>query len=165
MPTRDAHLQFQAWAEQYGPVYSLILGTKTMIVLSSHEAVKGMFLSQMARHRGRPIVLTESPKNFLIAVQLYTGNQWQRYPQTLVANTLKRSPGCIPCGNSCIKRHEVAHNALWTKMENDPQSAAFNATCHCGQTLCPLSKPGIQTDAAGDPGPPRGLDGKPSALQ
>jgi len=45
MPTRDAHLQFQAWAEQYGPVYSLILGTKTMIVLSSHEAVKGVFLS------------------------------------------------------------------------------------------------------------------------
>lgn len=46
MPTRDAHLQFKAWAEQYGPVYSLILGTKTMIVLSSHEAVKGVYPSQ-----------------------------------------------------------------------------------------------------------------------
>lgn len=40
MPTRDAHLQFEKWAREYGPVYSLMLGTKTMIVLSSDEAVK-----------------------------------------------------------------------------------------------------------------------------
>lgn len=40
MPTRDAHLQFEKWAREYGPVYSLILGTKVLIVLSSDEAVK-----------------------------------------------------------------------------------------------------------------------------
>lgn len=40
MPLRDAHLQFQKWAQQYGSIYSLILGTKTLIVLSSDEAVK-----------------------------------------------------------------------------------------------------------------------------
>ncbi|OTB02535.1 hypothetical protein M426DRAFT_62206 [Hypoxylon sp. CI-4A] len=40
MPDRDVHLQFQKWAQEYGPVYSLILGTKTMIVLSSDHAIK-----------------------------------------------------------------------------------------------------------------------------
>ncbi|KPI40314.1 Fumitremorgin C synthase [Cyphellophora attinorum] len=40
MPTRDAHLQFEKWAREYGPVYSLMLGTKVMIVLSSDTAVK-----------------------------------------------------------------------------------------------------------------------------
>ena len=40
MPTRDAHRQFEKWAREYGPVYSLILGTKALIVLSSDEAVK-----------------------------------------------------------------------------------------------------------------------------
>ncbi|KIW99740.1 uncharacterized protein Z518_11153 [Rhinocladiella mackenziei CBS 650.93] len=40
MPKRDAHLQFEKWAREYGPVYSLILGTKVLIVLSSDEAVK-----------------------------------------------------------------------------------------------------------------------------
>lgn len=40
MPTRDAHLQFEKWAREYGPVYSLILGTKVLIVLSSDAAVK-----------------------------------------------------------------------------------------------------------------------------
>lgn len=42
MPTRDAHLQFEKWARQYGPVYSLILGTKTLVVLSSDKAVKDL---------------------------------------------------------------------------------------------------------------------------
>lgn len=42
MPLRDAHLQFEKWAREYGPIYSLILGTKTLIVLSSGEAVKDL---------------------------------------------------------------------------------------------------------------------------
>jgi hypothetical protein len=40
MPTRDVHLQLQTWAQKYGPVYSLIFGTQTLIVLSNGEAVK-----------------------------------------------------------------------------------------------------------------------------
>ncbi|KAI9870839.1 MAG: hypothetical protein M1830_003744, partial [Pleopsidium flavum] len=42
MPTHDAHKQFQKWAEEYGPVYSLILGTQTWIVLSSGVAVRDL---------------------------------------------------------------------------------------------------------------------------
>jgi hypothetical protein len=42
MPSRDAHLQFEKWAREYGPIYSLMLGTKTLIVLSSDEAVKDL---------------------------------------------------------------------------------------------------------------------------
>ncbi|KAL3476681.1 cytochrome P450 [Aspergillus californicus] len=42
MPTRDAHLQFEKWAREYGPIYSLMLGTQCMIILSSDEAVKDL---------------------------------------------------------------------------------------------------------------------------
>ncbi|KAL5360220.1 cytochrome P450 [Aspergillus floccosus] len=42
MPTCDAHLQFQQWAREYGPIYSLILGSKVLVVLSSDEAVKSL---------------------------------------------------------------------------------------------------------------------------
>ncbi|KAI1773434.1 cytochrome P450 [Hypoxylon cercidicola] len=31
MPNKKGHLQFQKWAEEYGPIYSLILGTQVMI--------------------------------------------------------------------------------------------------------------------------------------
>jgi len=39
MPSRDVHLQYKKWADEYGPIYSVILGTKIVIVLSSDETV------------------------------------------------------------------------------------------------------------------------------
>jgi hypothetical protein len=42
MPTRDAHLQFEKWARRYDPVYSLILGTRTIIFMSSDKAIKDL---------------------------------------------------------------------------------------------------------------------------
>lgn len=42
MPTRDLHVQLKKWADEYGPVYSLILGTKTLVVLSSADASKDL---------------------------------------------------------------------------------------------------------------------------
>ena len=53
MPTRDAHLQFQQWAKEYGDVYSLMLGTKTLIVLSSDEAVKELLDRRSANFSDR----------------------------------------------------------------------------------------------------------------
>lgn len=53
MPTRDAHLQFEKWAREYGPVYSLMLGTKVLIVLSSDEAVKELLDKRSAIYSDR----------------------------------------------------------------------------------------------------------------
>ncbi|KIV84705.1 hypothetical protein PV11_00473 [Exophiala sideris] len=54
MPARDGHLQFQKWAKEYGPVYSVILGTKTFIVLSSPEAVKDLLDKRSNIYSSRP---------------------------------------------------------------------------------------------------------------
>jgi len=54
MPHRNAHLQFQKWAETYGPVYSLMLGRKVAIVLSSDTAVKDLLDKRSAIYSGRP---------------------------------------------------------------------------------------------------------------
>ncbi|KAK1782024.1 cytochrome P450 [Copromyces sp. CBS 386.78] len=53
MPSKDVHLQFEKWAREYGPVYSLILGTKVLIVLSGDRAVKDLLdkKSNMYSHR------------------------------------------------------------------------------------------------------------------
>ncbi|KAI1061390.1 hypothetical protein LB507_011315 [Fusarium sp. FIESC RH6] len=53
MPKRDAHLQFRKWADEYGPVYSLILGTKPFIVLSSAQAVKDLLDKKSALYSDR----------------------------------------------------------------------------------------------------------------
>lgn len=53
MPSHDAHLQFEKWAREYGPIYSLMLGTKCMIVISSEDAVKELLdrRSRIYSHR------------------------------------------------------------------------------------------------------------------
>ncbi|KAG9603021.1 putative cytochrome P450, partial [Aureobasidium melanogenum] len=53
MPKRDAHLQFQKWANEYGPIYSLMLGTRVLIVLSSDQAVKDLLDKRSAIYSAR----------------------------------------------------------------------------------------------------------------
>lgn len=53
-PSKDIHIQFQKWAREYGPVYSLVLGTKLMIVLSSDEAVKELMDRRSDLYSDRP---------------------------------------------------------------------------------------------------------------
>jgi hypothetical protein len=53
MPARDIHKQFQSWAKTYGPVYSLILGTQVIVVLSSAEAVKELLDKRSAIYSSR----------------------------------------------------------------------------------------------------------------
>jgi hypothetical protein len=52
-PKRDVHLQYQEWAKEYGPIYSLILGTKTMIVLSGSELVRDLLDKRSAIYSDR----------------------------------------------------------------------------------------------------------------
>jgi hypothetical protein len=40
IPLEKAHKRFEKWAQEYGPIYSLILGTQVLIVLSTDQAVR-----------------------------------------------------------------------------------------------------------------------------
>lgn len=80
MPKEKGHIQFQKWAEEYGPVYSLILGTKVMIVLSSDKAIKDlldkrsniyssrpdMYLGQVVSGNNRMLLMVSEPDMTLI---------------------------------------------------------------------------------------------------
>ncbi|PYH46717.1 cytochrome P450 [Aspergillus saccharolyticus JOP 1030-1] len=48
------HLQFEKWSREYGPIYSLVLGTRTMIVLNSAQAVKDLLDRRGAIYSSRP---------------------------------------------------------------------------------------------------------------
>ncbi|RYP69934.1 hypothetical protein DL771_005794 [Monosporascus sp. 5C6A] len=54
VPREKVHLQFQKWAEEYGPVYSLILGTKVLVVLSSDQAIKDLLDKRSGIYSSRP---------------------------------------------------------------------------------------------------------------
>ncbi|KAI0174355.1 putative cytochrome P450 [Pestalotiopsis sp. NC0098] len=54
IPQEKRHLQFEKWAREYGPIYSLMLGTKVMIVLSSDLAIKDLIDKRGAIYSSRP---------------------------------------------------------------------------------------------------------------
>ncbi|KAH8728171.1 cytochrome P450 [Phaeosphaeriaceae sp. PMI808] len=54
MPKERAWLQFQKWADEYGPVYSLIVGTKVMVILSSDQVVKDLLDKRSNIYSSRP---------------------------------------------------------------------------------------------------------------
>ncbi|OJD35711.1 cytochrome p450 [Diplodia corticola] len=53
IPSENQHEQFQKWAKQYGPIYSLIMGTKTLIVLNNDQVVKDLLDKRSAIYSDR----------------------------------------------------------------------------------------------------------------
>ncbi|KAK8060326.1 cytochrome P450 [Apiospora saccharicola] len=54
VPKENPHLQMKKWAEEYGPVFSLMLGTQATIVLSSDQAVKDLLDKRGSIYNSRP---------------------------------------------------------------------------------------------------------------
>ncbi|KAF2141081.1 uncharacterized protein K452DRAFT_272908 [Aplosporella prunicola CBS 121167] len=79
MPTHDSHKQFAAWAQEYGPIYSLILGTKTVIVLSDGQGVKDLLDRRSASYSDRMdmYVGTELCSGGLRLLLMRYGAQWR----------------------------------------------------------------------------------------
>ncbi|RYP88811.1 hypothetical protein DL769_000225 [Monosporascus sp. CRB-8-3] len=82
------HLQFQKWAEEYGPVYSLILGTKVLVVLSSDQAIKDLLDKRSGIYSSRPEMYLGSMVGggFRMLLMEY-GETWRRI-RKIVQNSL-----------------------------------------------------------------------------
>ena len=78
MPTRDIHLQLEKWAREYGPIYSLILGTQTMIVLNTDEAVKELLdrRSNIYSHRQEMYIGQTLCSGDLRLLMMVSRTQW-----------------------------------------------------------------------------------------
>lgn len=87
MASRDSHLQLEKWAREYGPIYSLILGTTVVIVLSSDKAVKDLLDKRSGKYSHRQ--------------DMYMG-------QTIGSGGLRvlMMVGFFPPGNSLHREHE-----------------------------------------------------------
>ncbi|KAI1380627.1 cytochrome P450 [Hypoxylon crocopeplum] len=98
MPKKKGHLQFQKWAEEYGPVYSLILGTQVMIVLSSDKAIKDLLDKRSNIYSSRTeLYLTNILSGGQRVAMMEYGGRW-RMLRGLIHNSLniKTSRAYVP---------------------------------------------------------------------
>ncbi|KAK3306256.1 cytochrome P450 [Chaetomium strumarium] len=96
MPTRDAHLQFEKWAREYGPIYSLILGTKILVVLSTDRAVKDLLdkRSNIYSHRQEMYIgqtLCSGDLRMLMLPYGGTWRMWRKLAHSLLNVTVAKS--------------------------------------------------------------------------
>ncbi|KAI1261749.1 cytochrome P450 [Xylariaceae sp. FL1019] len=54
VPSENTHLQFQKWARDYGPIFSLMAGSRPIIVLNTDDAVKDLFDRRGSIYSSRP---------------------------------------------------------------------------------------------------------------
>ncbi|KAH7012853.1 cytochrome P450 [Ilyonectria destructans] len=54
IPKRDLHLQYDRWAKEYGPIYSLKLGSQNVVVLASGEMIKNVVDKRSGNYADRP---------------------------------------------------------------------------------------------------------------
>ncbi|OQV09706.1 hypothetical protein CLAIMM_13798 [Cladophialophora immunda] len=54
IPKKDIHLQHQKWAKEYGPIFSLKMGTQDVIVLASGEMIKRVMDKRSGNYADRP---------------------------------------------------------------------------------------------------------------
>ncbi|KAF2852521.1 cytochrome P450 [Plenodomus tracheiphilus IPT5] len=98
MPKEKPHLQFQKWAEEYGPIYSLILGTKVMIVLNTDQAVKDLLDKRSGIYSSRPeMYIGQVVSGGLRILLMEYGSQW-RMLRKIIHNSLniKAAKAYIP---------------------------------------------------------------------
>ncbi|UQC86444.1 cytochrome P450 [Colletotrichum lupini] len=98
IPPTQSHHQFKKWAKEYGPVYSLILGTKVMIVLSSDRAVKDLLDKRSNIYSSRTdLYLGNVVSGNLRVVMMQYGETWRMirkiFHQVLHINAAK---GYVP---------------------------------------------------------------------
>ncbi|KAL1999237.1 hypothetical protein VTN02DRAFT_4837 [Thermoascus thermophilus] len=54
LPSEDVHVQFRKWAEEYGEMYSVMLGNQRMVVLNSPRVVKDLIDLRSNNYSSRP---------------------------------------------------------------------------------------------------------------
>ncbi|KAK4642058.1 hypothetical protein QC761_511720 [Podospora bellae-mahoneyi] len=79
IPPKNAYVQFKKWAEEYGPVYSLITGTKVMIVLNTGVAIKDLLDKRSNIYSSRPeMYISSLASGGLRMLLMPYGDTWRR---------------------------------------------------------------------------------------
>ncbi|KAF2084769.1 putative cytochrome P450 [Saccharata proteae CBS 121410] len=122
MPARDLHKQLQAWANQYGPIYSLVLGTQTLIVLSSDQTVKDLLDKRSAIYSDRQdmYVANELGSGGLRFLFLKYGPSWRVF-RRLTHQLLN-----INVARSYVPYQDLENKQLLVEMLDDPSHLLEN---------------------------------------
>ncbi|KAK7755682.1 hypothetical protein SLS62_002293 [Diatrype stigma] len=110
------HLLFQKWAKEYGPVYSLVLGSRVVIVLNTDQAVKDLLDKRSSIYSSRPeLYLGQGivSGGFRMLLMVY-GETW-RMIRKVVHNSLN-----IKAARSYVPYQDLENKAMLVGFLDEP---------------------------------------------
>ncbi|KAJ4986250.1 cytochrome P450 [Stagonosporopsis vannaccii] len=117
VPHERPYLQFTKWAREYGPIYSLMLGTRTYIILSSPETVRELLDKRSSIYSSRPnmYVGQEVASGGLRLVTMKYGQLWRKMHK-MVHNILNMRAAVSYVPYQDLENKQMLHDLL-----NSPQ--------------------------------------------
>ncbi|OQE37914.1 hypothetical protein PENCOP_c009G06532 [Penicillium coprophilum] len=91
IPATNSWRKFKAWHRTYGPIISVKLGTRRMVVLGSHEVAKDLLVKRAAIYSSRPKVLTDRASNGLHMGFMPSGPRWAAHHRIHASLVNKRA--------------------------------------------------------------------------
>ncbi|EED21265.1 cytochrome P450, putative [Talaromyces stipitatus ATCC 10500] len=146
IPSVNPHLQFQKWAETYGPVYTLMLGTKVAVVLSSDSAVKDLLDKRSAIYSGRPEMYMAQNIMSGGLRSLFMGNT----PRWRAVRKLAHGVLNISVSRSYVPYQDLESKALLTGLLENPNDF-FNHIRRYTTSLTTQMTFGYRTPTSDDP--------------
>ncbi|KAK3328555.1 cytochrome P450 [Cercophora scortea] len=145
MSGKHPHHQFKKWADEYGPVYSLILGSRVVVVLSSAQAVRDLMDKRSAIYSSRPDMyignLTCDSNRILFKAY---GNEWRQY-RRILHNILN-----VKSAIAYIPYQDLESKSMLAAILDEPQSV-FQHMRRYSTSLSTQMIYGFRMERHGDP--------------
>ncbi|KAK4034937.1 O-methylsterigmatocystin oxidoreductase [Parachaetomium inaequale] len=116
MPKKHPHVQFKKWAEEYGPIYSLVIGTSVTIVLSSDVAIKDLLDKRSGIYSSRPeMYISRLASGDLRMVLMRYGDKWRR------ARKLFHSLLHLQAASSYVPYQDLESTSIMVALLDEPR--------------------------------------------
>ncbi|EKG13898.1 Cytochrome P450 [Macrophomina phaseolina MS6] len=118
IPSENQHEQFTKWSKVYGPIYSLMMGTKTLIVLNNDQVVKDLLDKRSAIYSDRMDMYTtgEIASGGLRLLTMHYGPTW-RMLRKMIHSLLN-----VTAAKSYVPYQELENKQMLNDLLESPDS-------------------------------------------
>ncbi|PYH46227.1 cytochrome P450 [Aspergillus saccharolyticus JOP 1030-1] len=113
LPRRDTWRTLKSWHDRFGPIITVWMGSRPMVILGSFECAKDLLEKRPFIYSSRPSYLTDGIGSDALVVGLPYGNRWRKH--RFLLNTLLSRTRCEDYIKSQdLECKQLLWELLWT---------------------------------------------------
>ncbi|KAL8743373.1 MAG: hypothetical protein Q9184_008123, partial [Pyrenodesmia sp. 2 TL-2023] len=118
IPSEKRHQKFGQWAQEYGPIYSLVLGTQVFVVLSADYAIRDLIDKRGPIYASRPdLYIAQHVVSGGLRILFMEANEAWKMARKLAYRVLK-----IETARTYVPYQDLENKAMLLDMLEDPDN-------------------------------------------